>query len=96
MARLRCAGRIGGAPKPEPRSATKPAPRRGGRVSVRKSPYMATVTAIRAFHTRLCRQRLPKKVALVAALRQLLLTLNAVLRDQIPWQKAPVSTVIKA
>ncbi|MCY4520611.1 MAG: hypothetical protein OXC13_07505, partial [Caldilineaceae bacterium] len=53
--------------------------------------YMATVTAtrhnpaIRDFHTRLCRRGKPRKVALVAAMRKLLLILNAVVRDQIPW-----------
>ena len=57
---------------------------------------MATVTAIRAFYTRLCRQGQSKKVTLVAAMRKLLLILNAVLRGQVPWRKDPVSTVIKA
>ena len=42
--------------------------------------------AIRDFHTRLCRCGKPRKVALVAAMRKLLLTLNAVVRDQVPWQ----------
>ena len=65
-------------------------PRRvwGGRASVRMMLYMATVTAtrhnpaIRAFYTRLCRRGKPRKVALVAAMRKLLLILNAVVRDQ--------------
>lgn len=43
---------------------------------MRKSLYMATVTAIRAFYTRLCRQGQPKKVALVAAMRKPLLILT--------------------
>ena len=42
--------------------------------------------AIRAFYTRLCRRGKPKKVALIAAMRKLLLILNAVIRDQVPWQ----------
>ena len=52
--------------------------------------YMATVTAtrhnpaIRDFYTR-CRRGKPLKVALVAAMRRLLLILNAVVRDQVPW-----------
>ena len=64
----------------------------GGRASVRTILYMATVTAtrhnpaIRDFYTRLCRRGKPRKMALVAAMRKLLLILNAVLRDQIPWQ----------
>ena len=53
----------------------------GGRASVRTILYMATVTA-----TRLCRRGKPRKVALVAAMRKLLLILNAVVRDQVPWQ----------
>ena len=53
---------------------------------------MATVTAtrhnpaIRGFHTRLCRRGKPRKVALVAAMRKLPLILNAVVRNQVPWQ----------
>ena len=42
--------------------------------------------AIRDFDTRLCRRGKPRKVALVAAMRKLLLILNAVVRDQVPWQ----------
>ena len=68
-------------------------PRRvwGGRASVRTMLYMATVTAtrhnpaIRDFYTRLCRRGKPRKVALVAAMRKLLLILNAVVRDHVPW-----------
>ena len=52
--------------------------------------YMVTATrhnpAIRDFYTRLCRRGKPRKVVLVAAMRKLLLILNAVVRDQIPWQ----------
>ncbi|MYC62489.1 MAG: IS110 family transposase, partial [Caldilineaceae bacterium SB0661_bin_34] len=49
---------------------------------------------IRVFYTRLCDQGKPKKVALVAAMRKLLVMLNAMLRDQVPWQAQPVSTAI--
>ena len=71
----------------------------GGRASVRTILYMATVTAtrhnpaIRDFYTRLCRRGKPPKVALVAAMRKLLLILNAVIRDQVPWQpnRAPTA-----
>lgn len=60
---------------------------------------MTTVTAtrhnpaVRGFCIRLCRRGLPRKVALVAAMRKLLLILNAVLRDQVPWQlnRAPTA-----
>ena len=67
---------------------------------MRKILYMATVTAIRHnpairdFHTRLCAKGKPKKVALVAAMRKLLTVLNAVSRDQVPWQTEPLSTAI--
>ena len=72
----------------------------GGRASVRRILYLATVTAIRHnpairdFHTRLCDKGKPRKVALVAAMRKLLAVLNAVSRDQDPWQKEPLSTPI--
>ena len=61
---------------------------------------MATMTAIchnppiRAFYRRLCAQGKPRKVALVAAMRKLLTVLNAVMRDQVPWTTAPLSTTI--
>ena len=70
----------------------------GGRASVRKILYMATVTAIshnppiRAFYTRPCAKGKPRKVALVAAMRKRLTVLNAVSRDQVPWQLEPLST----
>ena len=38
----------------------------------------------------------PKKVALAAAIRKLILILNAVTRDQVPWQEDPVSTMTEA
>ena len=70
----------------------------GGRAYVRKVLYMATLSAvrwnpaIRVFYTRLCDQGKPKKAALVAAMRKLLVMLNAMLRDQIPWHAQPIST----
>ncbi len=51
--------------------------------------------AIRTFYVRLCQRGKPKKVALVAAMCKMLTILNAV-RDQIPWQWEPESTMIKA
>ena len=51
---------------------------------MRTIPCVATVTAIRhnpairVFHTRLCRRGNSRKVVLVAAMRKLLLILNAV------------------
>ena len=64
----------------------------GGRTSVRNVLYMAALTAIRrrspfrAFYDRLTSRGRPKKVALVAVMRKLLTTLNAILRDRTPWQ----------
>jgi len=64
----------------------------GGRTSVRNVLYMAALTAIRrrspfrAFYDRLTARGRPKKVALVAVMRKLLTTLNAIVRDQTPWQ----------
>ncbi|HEY4138327.1 MAG TPA: IS110 family transposase [Casimicrobiaceae bacterium] len=63
----------------------------GGRATVRAVLYMATLTAtrcnppIRAFYQRLVAAGKPKKVALIAAMRKLLVMLNAILRDQRPW-----------
>jgi len=66
----------------------------GGRPVVRCVLYMATLTAIRFnpviahFYQRLVAAGRPKKVALTAAMRKLLTILNAILRDQRPWQPA--------
>jgi transposase len=66
----------------------------GGRPTVRCVLYMATLTAIRFnpviahFYQRLTAAGRPKKVALTAAMRKLLTILNAILRDQRPWQPA--------
>jgi transposase len=66
----------------------------GGRASVRRTLYMATLTAIRrnpvivAFYGRLRGTGHPAKVALTAAMRKLLVMLNAILRDRRPWQPA--------
>ena len=57
---------------------------------MRTIPCMVTMTAtrhhsaIRDFYPCLCRRGRLRKVVLVAAMRKLLLILNAVLRDQIP------------
>jgi transposase len=65
----------------------------GGRPMVRCVLYMATLTAVRfnpviaLFYQRLIAAGRPKKVALTAAMRKLLTILNAILRDQRPWQQ---------
>ena len=67
---------------------------RGGRGTVRRVLYMATLTAIRhnprirPFYQRLRAAGHPGKVALTAAMRKLLTILNAMLRDHRPWQPA--------
>jgi len=66
----------------------------GGRASVRRVLYMATVSAIRrnpiigAFYQRLRASGHPAKVAITAAMRKLITILNAILRDHRPWQPA--------
>ena len=65
----------------------------GGRTSVRRVLYMATVTAIhrnpaiRAFYQRLRANGRPVKVAITAAMRKLLTILNAMMRDRRPWRQ---------
>ena len=72
----------------------------GGRACVRRILYMATLSAIRhnpairTFYERLCDKGKPRKVALVATMRKLLIVLNAVMRDQVPWQREPVTKPI--
>lgn len=64
----------------------------GGRLSVRCALYMATLSAIRAnppvrdFYKRLRDQGKPAKLAIVAAMRKLITTANAVLANDTPWQ----------
>jgi len=64
----------------------------GGRSQVRKVLYMAALTAIRRgsplrpFYERLTQRGRPRKVALVAMMRKLLVTLNAIVRDRAPWR----------
>ena len=66
----------------------------GGRTSVRTALFMGAMTArrhnpiLKAFFGRLLAAGKPKMVALIAVARKLLTILNAVLRDQKPWQTA--------
>ncbi|HLF89857.1 MAG TPA: IS110 family transposase [Anaerolineales bacterium] len=68
---------------------------KGGRPSVRKVLYMATLTAtkfnpvIRSFYHHLLHQGKKKKVALVACMRKLLVFLNAMIRDSRSWTPFP-------
>lgn len=64
----------------------------GGRASVRKALYMATLVAttrnpvIQAYYGRLRQRGKAPKVALVAAMRKLLIILNAMLKSQTYWE----------
>ena len=66
----------------------------GGRPGLRSVLYMAALVAarwnpvLRAFYRRLRTAGKPAKVALVAVARKLLTILNAMMRDQRPWQSA--------
>jgi transposase len=64
----------------------------GGRARVRAALWMGALVAvqrnpvIRAFYARLLAAGKPKKVALTACMHQLLLILNALLRQRVRWQ----------
>lgn len=67
----------------------------GGRAPVRQVLYMATLTAVRcrqsplrAFYQQLRARGKLFKVAIVACMRRLLVILNAMVRDQRPWDPA--------
>jgi transposase len=63
----------------------------GGRREVRSTLYMATLAAIRCnaplrtFYQRLVQAGRPKRVAIVATLRKLVVMLNALVRQRRPW-----------
>ncbi len=64
----------------------------GDRTPVRAVVYLAALVAVRhnpalrAFHLRLVAAGKAKKLALTAAMRKLLVILNAMLRDRQPWR----------
>jgi transposase len=66
----------------------------GGRTAVRTAMFMGALVAkrhnpvLRAFFDRLVRAGKPKILALIAVARKLLTMLNAILRDNRPWQPA--------
>jgi transposase len=66
----------------------------GGRAHIRAVLYMAALVAsrrnptIRSLYERLCAAGKPKKVALVAAMRKLLVILNSMLRTKTKWAVA--------
>lgn len=65
---------------------------KGGRNSIRRILYMATISAsrfnpiIKEFYDNLLKNGKLKKVALIACSRKLLVTLNAMVRNNSPWQ----------
>jgi transposase len=66
----------------------------GGRGAVRAALFMGAMVAkkhnpvLKAFFDRLVAAGKPKKVALIAVARKLLVILNAIIRDNRPWQNA--------
>jgi transposase len=70
----------------------------GGRANVRACLYMGALVAtrfnptIRGFYERLLEAGKPKKVALVACMRKLLVILNALMRDRASWMSPHVLT----
>jgi transposase len=64
----------------------------GGRARIRAALYMGTLVAsrynpvIRAFYQRLLAMGKPKKLALTACMRKLLVILNAMLKHRSPWR----------
>jgi transposase len=68
----------------------------GGRKTVRNQLYMATVSAIRCnyrireFYLRLSAAGKKPKVAITACMRKLLTILNAIMKEQKPWQLSAV------
>ena len=63
----------------------------GGRAPVRRVLYMAALTACRfnpalkTFHERLAAAGKKSKVAIVAVMRKIITTLNAMIRDNVAW-----------
>lgn len=70
----------------------------GGRGEVRRCLYMATLAAtrwnpkIRHYYQTLCAAGKPKKLARTACMRKLLTILNAILRENKPWQTTAATT----
>ncbi len=66
----------------------------GGRARVRTALYMAALVAsrynpvIREFYLRLCERGKPKKVALTACMRKLLLIVNSMIKNKQMWNPA--------
>lgn len=67
----------------------------GGRAHVRSALYMATLAAtrcnpvIKAYYNRLVGSGKPKMVAVIACMRKILITLNAMIKTKTRWQAPP-------
>lgn len=97
--RREIAALVGVAPMANDSGTTKGRRRiQGGRFDVRRVLYMATLAAVRhnpsikAFYERLVAAGKLPKVALVACMRKLLTILNAMVRDNKPWNSSPHPT----
>ena len=70
----------------------------GGRASVRAALYMAALVAsrhnpvLKAFYRRLLAAGKPKKLALVACMRKLIVILNAMIKNDQPWRQEIAQT----
>lgn len=70
----------------------------GGRSSVRSALYMAVLSAkrynpvIKQFYDRLVERGKPKKVAMVACMRKLIVYINAMFRDESSWKDMPLTS----
>lgn len=70
----------------------------GGRARVRTALYMSSLSAkrynpeLQDLYRRLVEAGKPKKVALTACMRKLLLTLNSVIKRGTPWEPRPVGS----
>jgi transposase len=68
----------------------------GGRANLRKTIYMAALVAvqhnatIKSFYERLVQNGKAPKAALTACMRKIVTILNAMIRDQKPWQSARI------
>jgi transposase len=72
----------------------------GGRASIRGVLYMSTLDAtrynpvIRVFYQRLCSEGKPKKLALTACMRKLLIILNSMIKHKTLWQHSTPLLVV--
>ena len=89
----RIASLVGVAPHPrQSGETTRPGRCQAGRAIVRRTLYMATLSVIKTgkgvihgFYKRLRENGKPFKVAMVAAMRKLIVTLNAMIREEADW-----------